>query len=184
MRKPVFRITMIALVIIGMGFLFNLYFEHFSGDGKKTPEEALPTDHEYVWIKGPQTEKVHRYFFLSDGNYFGTGVVSKNLKGWSAGKGVYATLPKQLPENELTSAHSDNKIIYGLIKLNGDVYLKVNGVDAMFIHFTDLSQETVELYGISGYSIWYVDLEKLQDTEKYTIQLFNEQDEIISELKF
>lgn len=183
LRKPVFRITMIALVIIGLGFLFNLYFEHFSGDGKKTPEEALPTDHEYVWIKGPQTEKVHRYFFLSDGNYFGTGVLTKNLKGWSSGHGTYATVPKQLPENELTNAHSDNKIIYGLVKKNGNGFVRVNGVDTSSIELLDIPTETLQLYDIEGYSIWYVNLENLEETEKFTIQLLNEQNELMSELK-
>lgn len=173
---------MIAALVIGLGLLFSLYLKYFSGDGMKTPEEALPTDHEYVWIKGPQTENVHRYFYLSNGKFFGTGIVTKNFKGWNTGHGVYALVPKELPYNQLTAAHSDNKIIYGFVKKDGDMHIRVNTVEATFIELTELSEETIDLYGVHGYSIWYVDFEKLEDTESFTIQLLNDQNKIISEL--
>lgn len=172
-----------AAVVFLLAFLFQVTTAQFSGDGFKTPEEALPKDADYVWIEGPKTKKEHRYFFLSDGRYFGTGVVKKNLKGWTSGKGAYAKLPDPLKENEITSAYSDQKILFGLIKRNGYVIVTVNGEKASFIELSkQLPKETLDDYQVNGYSLWYVDLKKLENHEHFHIEVFNEEGQTISEL--
>ncbi|MEJ9280770.1 hypothetical protein [Ureibacillus thermosphaericus] len=182
MRSRFTRAVLFAALIIMLAFLFQQITIQFSGEGFDTPQEALPKDAEYEWIEGPKTEKEHRYFFLSNGNYFGTGVVKKNLKGWSSGNGVYAKLPKRLNENEITSAHSDGKILYGLINKEGQVEVIVNGEKATLLNLSTLPKETIDLYKVNDYFIWYVDLEKLQDSEHFHIVIKNDKDEILSEL--
>ncbi|SOC06310.1 hypothetical protein SAMN05880501_104241 [Ureibacillus xyleni] len=182
MRNRFTRILLFAVFVVIIGYLFNLFFVHFSGDGKDTPEQALPKDADYEWIEGPKTDKEHRYFFLSNGNYFGTGVVTKNLKGWNTGKGSYSKLPNPLEDNTITSAHSDSKILFGLIKPKGDISVKVNGTKADLVDFSSLDEEVLQLYNVKGYSIWYIDKSKLEDQEKFSIQVLDENDEVLSEL--
>ena len=182
MRNRFTRILLFAAFVLLLGYLFNILFVQFSGDGKDTPEEALPKDADYEWIEGPKTEKEHRYFFLSNSQYFGTGVVTKNLRGWSTGKGTYAQLPNPLEENAIKSAHSDSKILYGLIKPNGEITVKVNGEKADLVDFSSLDEEVLQLYNVQGYSIWYIDLSKLEDQEKYNIQVLDEKNNVLSEL--
>ena len=182
MRNRFTRIALFVVFVVILGYLFNFLFVQFSGDGKDSPEEALPTDADYEWIEGPKTEKEHRYFFLSNSNYFGTGVVTKNLKGWSAGKGAYAQLPNPLDENTITSAHSDNKILYGLIKPKGKITVKVNGEKADLVDFSSLDEEVLQLYNVKGYFIWYIDLSELADQENYTIQVVDETNNVLNEL--
>ncbi|TSI05258.1 hypothetical protein [Lysinibacillus sp. BW-2-10] len=182
MRSRFTRILLFAVLVIVIGYLFNAYFVHFTGDGKDSPEKALPKDADYEWIEGPKSDKEHRYFFLSNGNYFGTGMVTKNLKGWSAGDGVYAELPKSLDDNTIKSAHSDRKILYGLIKPKGKMKVLVNDKEAQLIELTTLSKDVIDLYKVEGYSIWYIDLSNLDDTEKFTIQVVDEKDKVVSEL--
>lgn len=172
-----------AVAVLLLAFIFKFFVFNFSGDVFDTPEEALPKDADYVWIEGPKSEKEQRYFFLSNGNYFGTGVVQKSLKGWKSGEGAYAKLPNLLKENEINAAYSDGKIIFGLIKPLGDVEVKVNGEQASFTELASLSKETVELYGVKDYLIWHLDLEKLKNSEHFTIQVLNKKGETISELK-
>ncbi len=170
MRKRATRIILFAVAVIALAFLFNFYFTHIEGDGKKTPEEALPTDQQYEWIEGPKTENEHRYFFLSNGKYFGTGTVTKNLTGWSSNDGVYAKLPNPLEFNEILAAYSDSKILYGLIKPNGEIRVTVNGVEAELIQLNSLSKDIVNLYNVEGYSIWYVDFSNLENREEFIIK--------------
>lgn len=183
MRKRATRIVLFAGAVIALAFLFNFYFTNIEGDGKKTPEEALPTDQQYEWIEGPKTEKEHRYFFLSNGAYFGTGLVTKNLTGWSSGDGVHAKLHSPIELNEITAAYSDNKIIYGLIKPDGEIDVTVNGVQAELIDLNTLSDDVVNLYGVEGYLIWYVDYSDLENQEEFIIQVINSNGEVLNELK-
>ena len=182
MRKGPYRITLLALALIAIAFLVNQYFIHFTGDGKKTPEEALPTDNQYEWIDGPKTENEQRFFFLSNKKYFGTSVVTKNLKGWSAHERVSASLPNPLEENKVTQAFSDQKIIYGLVKLSGEVKVDVNGVTAELIDLNSLSEDVLSIYNVNDYSIWYVQFSHLENHENFTIKLINSNNETISEL--
>lgn len=183
MRKSYIRLPLLFGVMLLVGFGFYFYINNFTGDGKKTPEEALPTDHDYEWIEGPKTQKEIRYFFLSDGNYFGTGVVKKNAKGWSAGHGAYSEIPKPLEENKITSAYSDQKIIFGLIKTTDSVTVKVNNKIAKLQSLNDLSKDVIDTYEVTDCYIWYVDLETLKNKETFTIQVLDEKDHIINELK-
>lgn len=170
------------MLVVVLAFVFNLYFEQFTGDGKNTPKEALPQDADYEWIEGPKSEKEQRYFFLSNGNYFGTGVITKNLKGWSAGDGSYSQLPNPLEENTIVAAYSDSKILYGLIKPRGDIHVTVNGQQADFVELNSLSKEVMSLYDVEGYSIWYLELSELENTEHYSIKVLDEKNSIISDL--
>lgn len=77
MRNRLTRILLFAGLVIVLAFIFNISLTAFTGDGKDTPEEALPTDANYEWIEGPKSDKEQRYFFLSNGQYFGTGYVKK-----------------------------------------------------------------------------------------------------------
>ncbi len=182
MRSRFRRIIYLIAVVFIIGYLFNLYFVHFTGDGKDTPEEALPTDAQYEWIEGPKTDKEQRYFFLSNGNYFGTGVVIKNLKGWTAGDGAYSPLPNPLEENKITAAHSDGQILFGLIKPNGNVKVKINDVKAKMIDLTTLSEEVLNQYKVEGYYIWYVERVKLEEEVHYNIEVLDDHDNVLSEL--
>lgn len=183
MRKRATRIALFAGAVIALAFLFNFYFTNIEGDGKKTPEAALPTDQDYEWIEGPKTEKKHRYFFLSNGAYFGTGFVTKNLTGWSSGEGVYTKLPNSLNFNEISAAYSDSKIIYGLIKPEGEIGVTVNGVETEFVELNTLSKDVVNKYGVDGYFIWYVDFSDLENQEEFIIQVFESNGEVLNELK-
>lgn len=176
------RIGLFAIIVIVLSFLFNQYFVHFSGDSKSSPEEALPTDHDYIWINGPKTDTVHRYFFLADGNYFGTGVVTKNLAGWSSGDGVFSEIPNSLNENEIKAAHSDNQILFGLIKPKGNIEVNINGETATLIELSTVSEELLNLYGIEGYKIWFIDLSLIEDKNHFKIRIISEQDNILNEL--
>lgn len=171
-----------AAVVILLAFLFQQFAIHFSGDGFDKPEEALPKDGEYEWIEGPKSEKEQRYFFLSNGNDFGTVVVKKNMKGWTRGELVSGQLPDSLEENKISSAYSDEKILFGLINRKGKAEVEVNGKKADFIELSSLPKDTLELYGVDGYSIWYVDLENLKETEHFHIKVKDEKGEITSEL--
>ncbi|SOC37254.1 hypothetical protein [Ureibacillus acetophenoni] len=182
MKKRATRIVLFAGAVIALAFLFNFYFTNIEGDGKKTPEAALPTDQNYEWIEGPKTEKEHRYFFLSNGTYFGTGTVTKNLTGWSSSDGVYAKLPNSLEFNEIPAAYSDSKILYGLIKPNGEISVTVNGVDVELIQLSSLSEEVVNSYNVKGYSIWYIDLTELGNREEFIIKVLDSNDEVLSEI--
>lgn len=182
MKTSMTRILIFAAMVIVLAFAFREFTVHFSGDGFDTPEEALPKDADYEWIEGPKSEKEHRYFFLSNGNYFGTGVVKKNFKGWTSGDGAYVKLPDSLEENKITSAYSDGVILFGLIKRTGEAEVEVNGEKASFIEMSGLPESTLELYGVKGYSIWYVGLEKLDDQEHFQINVKDRKGEILSEL--
>ncbi len=182
MRKRVTRIFLFIIVVIALAYLFHFYFTHIEGDRKNTPEEALPTDQQYVWIEGPKTDKEHRYFFLSNGNYFGTGTVTKNLTGWSSEDGVYSKLPNTLVENNISQAYSDSKILYGLIKPMGDIKVTVNGVETEILHLNHLANDIVNLYNVEGYFIWFIDLSQLDNKETYTIKVLNTNDEVLNEL--
>lgn len=182
MKKSPLRIAVFALIVIGLALLFNQYFIHFSGDGKRTPEEALPTDQQYEWIEGPKTENEHRYFFLSNEDYFGTGTVTKNFSGWSSEDGVFAKLPTPLSDNVIKQAYSDQQIIYGLFKPNGEVTVTVNGIKSEFIDLNQLPEDVLYLYKVNNYSIWYVDLSNLENTEEFIIQIVDSNNEVIHEL--
>ncbi|NLY79064.1 MAG: hypothetical protein GX072_03935 [Lysinibacillus sp.] len=182
MKNRFVRVFLYVAVIFLLAFIFQYFTVNFSGEGFQTPEEALPKDAEYVWIEGPKREKEHRYFFLSNGNYFGTGVVEKNFKGWKSGEGAYAKLPNPLKDNEITSAYSDGYIIFGLIKQKGEVVVTVNDVKANIIELSTIPKETRSMYKIEDYSIWYVDLEKLEDKEHFNIKVQKNDGEILSEL--
>lgn len=181
-KKSLTRIMLFAAVVILLAFLFQQFAIHFSGDGFDKPEEALPKDGEYEWIEGPKSEKEQRYFFLSNGNDFGTVVVKKNMKGWTRGELVSGQLPDSLEENKISSAYSDEKILFGLINRKGKAEVEVNGKKADFIELSSLPKDTLELYGVDGYSIWYVDLENLKETEHFHIKVKDEKGEITSEL--
>lgn len=182
MRNRFIRIVLYGVVVFLLAFIFQFFTTNFSGDGYKTAEEALPTDADYEWIEGPKDEKEHRYFFLSNGKYFGTGVVKKNFKGWKSGEGAFAPLPEPLKTNEITSAYSDGVILFGLIKRNGEVEVTVNGKNASFIELS-IEKETIDLYKVEGYSIWYIDLEQLEDKEHFKIKVVNKEGEVMNELK-
>lgn len=182
MKKSPIRVTLLAIILIAIAFLVNQYFIHFSGDGKETPEEALPINEQFEWIEGPKTENEQRYFYLSNRKYFGTSVVTKNLKGWSSGKQVSSSLHNPLEPNQITQAFSDQKIIYGLVNLSGQAHVTVNGVTAEIIELYSLSEEVLSLYNVKDCFIWYVDLSHLENREKFTIKLINSNNEILSEL--
>jgi len=182
LRKGPIRIVLFALVVIGLAFLFNLYFTHFDGDGKKTPKEALPTDQQYEWIEGPKTENEQRYFFLSNKEYFGTGTVTKNFSGWSSNDGAYAKLPTPLSDNVIKQAYSDQQIIYGIFKPSGEVIVTVNGEKAEFIDLNQLPEDILQLYKVKDYVIWYVDYSKLQNTKEFHIKIMDSNNKLLHEL--
>lgn len=182
MRSSAIRIPLLFLVVMLIGFLFYQYITNYSGDGKDTPEEALPTDHDYEWIAGPKTDTVARYFFLSDGNYFGTGVVEKNKKGWTSGHGASSEIPKPLEDNQIKSAYSDEKIIFGIIKKTQNITVKVNNKEAELLSLDTLSKDIIEKYGVEDCYIWYVDLNQLKDKESFSIHVLDENNNLISEL--
>jgi len=182
MRKRFIRVILFILLVLVLGYLVNLYFVEFTGAGKDTPEEALPTDQEYEWIKGPNTEKEQRYFFLSNGQNFGTTLVKKNVKGWSIEEEVTAKVPKKLESNTIVSALSDEKILFGLIKQEGTIDVNINGKPASLIGLSNLTEDVLDLYDVKGYAIWYIDLEQLEDIESYSIQVLDEHKKVISEL--
>lgn len=181
MRKAIVRIPLLFAVIIVLGFIFYQYTVNFTGDGKKTPEAALPTDHDYEWIEGPKQDKEVRYFFLADDHYFGTGIVRKNVKGWTKGHGAYSKLP-DLEENKIRSAYSDDQIIFGIIKKTKDLKVKVNNVEAKLQSLDSLPKEVIEQYEVKDCFIWYVNLDDLKDKKSFTIHVLDENDNIISEL--
>jgi len=182
LKKRVVRILLIVLAIIVLAFLINQYFIHFDGEGKKSAEDALPTDQQYEWIKGPKTDNEQRYFYLSNGNYFGTSIVTKNLRGWSLGEGVQSNLPSPLEFNKIAAAYSDSKILFGLIKPDGKVRVTVNDVDAELMQM-DLNVDVVDLYNVEGYCIWYVDLSKVKAKKEYIIKIIDSNEDTLYELK-
>ncbi|RHW38241.1 hypothetical protein D1B33_04975 [Lysinibacillus yapensis] len=182
MKQRFLRIFLIAALMVAIGFGYYFCLAAFGGDGKKTPEEALPTDAKYEWIEGPKSEKEQRYFFLSNGNYFGTGSVTKNLKGWTSGKGAYSPLPDPLEDDKITSAYSDGEILFGLIKPNGGVSVTVNSEKAELLPLSSLSEEQIANYQVENYEIWYIDLSKLKDAELYIIKVLDKNNSSLSEL--
>ncbi|MBD8027930.1 hypothetical protein H9636_14860 [Ureibacillus sp. Re31] len=182
MRNRLTRILLFAGLVIVLAFIFNLSLTQFTGDGKDSPQEALPTDADYEWIDGPKSEKLQRYFFLSNGQYFGTGIVEKNLKGWNAGEGTYSKLPHELAENIIPSAHSDSKILYGLVKPKGDIQITVNNKPAKLIQLNNLSNKIISSYNIEGYAIWYIDLADIEFAESYTIKVLGDNHSVLNEL--
>lgn len=182
MRNRMVRILGFIMLIGALAFLFNFYLENFTGEGKDTPEEALPADAQYEWIEGPKKENEQRYFFLSNGNYFGTGVVTKNLNGWSKGESAFAEVPSLLERNQVTSAYSDNRIVFGFIKRDGNVNITINEKQANYIELTGLNDDVIELYGVKGYSIWYIELNQLDEKESLNIKVVDEKNNVLSEL--
>lgn len=182
MRKRIIRILVFAFILICLGVGYNLYSVHFSGDGKATPEEALPQDARFEWVEGPKSEKEHRYFFLSSDNQFGTEVVTRNFKGWSSSNGTSTPLPKSLEENEIAGAYSDSKILFGLFKPLGEVKVTVNNQSTKRIAISSLSAEIKKSSNIAGYEIWYIDLSELNDRKNYLIQILDENDTLINAL--
>ncbi|MFJ8235948.1 hypothetical protein ACIQ34_09410 [Ureibacillus sp. NPDC094379] len=182
MRKRFIRVILFIVLVLLLSYLVNLYFVEFTGDGKDIPEEALPTDQQYEWIKGANTEKEHRYFFISNGQNFGTSLVTKNIKGWNSEEGATAKVPKNLESNTIKSALSDQKILFGLIKQEGKIYVNINGKPASLIELSNLSEDVLDLYEVKGYSIWYIDLEQLDDNESYSIQVLDQHKKVINEL--
>lgn len=182
MKKRFIRIFLIfaAMMLFGYGYYF--YITEFTGDGKDTAKGALPTDAEYEWIEGPQSEKEHRYFFLSNGNFFGTGVVVKNLKGWTSGEGAYSPLPDPLDFNAVEAAYSDGEILFGLIKPNGKISVSVNDEEAERISLDGLSPEKLAIYNVQGYEIWYIDLAKVDNSENYIIKVLDQDNSVLDEL--
>nr|WP_106779007.1 hypothetical protein [Lysinibacillus timonensis] len=182
MRKRFTRIFVFVIIVLVLAFLINQYFIHFDGDGKRTPEEALPTDQNYVWIEGSQSEDEYRYFFLSDGHYVGTNKVTKNLSGWSLSEGHFGKIPNPLEENKIIAAYSDHQILYGLIKPKGQIHITVNEEAVELVDLTSVSEEILKLYGVSGYSIWYIDLSKLEDTDQFVIEIRDSNNNLLNEL--
>ena len=183
MRSRFTRIIIFVVIVIGLGVGYNFFYHHFSGEGKDSPVLALPTDAQYEWIEGPKNEKEVRYFFLSNGNYFGTEVVSENFKGWRIeGPGSSSKLPNPLEENKIMAANSDGEILFGLIKPNGEVKVTVNDQTAERIPLANLSKEAVGLYRVEGYEIWYIDLSELEDSKNYLIQILDENNSLVNEL--
>ena len=182
MRNRIFRILGFMVLIGVLAYSFNFYLENFTGEGKETPQEALPTDADYEWIEGPKSEKEQRYFFLSNGNYFGTGTVTKNVKGWRQGESAYAKVPRPLAYNQITSAYSDSQILFGVIKRKGNVTITINDKQASFIELTSLSEDIIEVYGMKDYSIWYIELDELEEKESFQLKVMDEKNNIISEL--
>ncbi|MDN4492473.1 hypothetical protein [Ureibacillus aquaedulcis] len=182
MRRRMIRTLVIVSILVILGVGYSFFSVHFSGDGKETPEEALPSDANYEWIVGPKSEKEQRYFFLSNGDTFGTEVISKNFKGWSSGDGTSTPLPKPLEDNTINAGYSDSNILFGLIKPNGDVKITVNNHPAEQIPLTSLSAEIAENYNVAGYEIWYIDLSALNDSKNYVIRVLDKNDSLLSEL--
>ena len=182
MRNRLTRILLFVLFVIGIGYLFNFYIENFATKGESNPKDALPTDADYVWIEGEQSEKEHRYFFLSNGNYFGTGTVIKNLNGWKTGSSAYAPLPDPLEHNSIPAASSDEEILFGLVKPKGDIKIVVNGLEANIISLDNLPESDIQLYNIKGYAIWYISLAQLDETKSYDIQVIDESGRVIHTL--
>lgn len=181
MRKRFNRIIIFVIIVIALAVGYNFVSVHFTGEGKDSPEQALPVDAKYEWIEGPKSNKEERYFFLSNGNYFGTEAVTKNFKGWSSGPGTSSLIPKPLEENKINAAYSDGEILFGLIKPNGEVRVTVNDQTTERIPLNTLSKEEVELYDVEGYEIWYIDLSKL-DSKNYLIQVLDKSNSIVNEL--
>ncbi|HWK21544.1 MAG TPA: hypothetical protein VNS08_00780 [Ureibacillus sp.] len=182
MRVRFIRIIAFIVFVIILGVGYNFFTVNFSGEGKATPEEALPDDAEYEWIVGLVADKEHHYFYLSNGNYIGTEVVTKNFKGWSSEQGAYASLPKSLEDNQIATAISDEKILFGLLKPNGKVEVTVNNQPTKRISLTSLPKEVVELYQVQGYEIWYIELTNLDQAKHYSIKVLNEHNTVIDEL--
>lgn len=181
MRSTFIRLPLLFAVVMLVGFLFYQYIMNFTGDGKDSPEEALPTDHDYEWIEGPNSEDEVRYFFLADDNYFGTGIVRKNLKGWTSGNGAYSKLPK-LEDNKINSAYSDQKILFGIVRKTEDIKVVVNNEKAKLLSLDSLSKDILEKYEVENCYIWYIPIDELKEKETYIIHVLGENDNIISEL--
>lgn len=182
MRKSFLRFPLLILVFFLIGYGYYFYIENYSGDGKKTAEEALPTDHDYTWIEGPKSDNEVRYFFLADSHYFGTGVVTKNKKGWSSGHGAFSEIPQPLVENNIQNAYSDEKIIFGIIKNTQDITIKVNDKPADLLPLDKLDSKVIKEYDVKNCSFWYVNLKDLDEKESFHIQVIGEGDKIINEL--
>lgn len=182
MRKRFTRIFIFAIFVIGLGVGYNLFLVHFSGEGKATPEEALPDNENYQWIEGPKSEKEQRYFFLTKEGYFGTDLVTNNFKGWSSGVDISTPLPKPLEDNVINGAYSDSKILFGLIKPNGEVKVTVNKHSTKRIPLNSLSEEVEKKYNVEGYEIWYIDLAKINHPKNFLIQVLDENDSLMNEL--
>lgn len=182
LRNKLTRLLLFPIVVVLLGFLFYQYSIHFSGEGKDTPEEALPTDEKYEWIKGPKSENEQRYFFLANGNYFGTGIVSKNLKGWSSGEGYYTKIPRSLEDNKITSAFSDKEILFGLIKKKGPIKVLVNEKEAEFVELSSLPEDVLSLYDVKGCTIWYIHLDILKEKKNFIIKVIDDEGNKLNEL--
>ena len=182
MRKRFTRVIVFINLLLLLGVGFNFVAINFSGDGKTSPEEALPDDANYIWIDGPKNEREQRYFFLLNSHQFGTQVVSKNLQGWSTGNRISSSLPNPLAENTLTAAYSDSEILFGLIKPSGNVKVMVNGHPTKRIALISLSKEVTEKYEVEGYEIWYIDLSQLTDINTYLIKVLDENNSLLNEL--
>ena len=182
MRGRFIRIIIFISLVILLGAGYKFISVHFAGDGKGSPEEALPQDDKYEWIAGPKSEKEQRYFFLLNSNKFGTQVVIENLKGWSQGVRSSSPLPKSLEENTINAAISDSEILFGLIKPSREVEVTVNGQPTKRIPLNSLSKEVSEKYNVEGYEIWYIDLSKLNDSNNYLIKVLDENNSILDEL--
>ena len=182
MKRRFKRVIAFAVFIIVLGVGYNFFAVHFSGDGKDSPQEALPADANYEWIAGPKSDREERYFYLFNGDSIGTINVTKNFKGWSSGTGTSSPLPKLLEENQVNAAYSDNEILFGLLKPDGEVKVTVNGQKTERITLTSLSKEIVELYNIKGYEIWYIDLSRLNESKNYLIKVLDKNNSLVNEL--
>lgn len=178
MKHSFIRLILFVILII----LLAVIFQAFQEKGKKTPEAALPTDHSYEWIEGPSEKKSHRYFFLSNGKYFGTEVVKRHFNGWRSSGGASGIIPKGVGENKINAAYSDGDILFGILKGSGDIQVLVNDQKAHRIELSSLPAKTIELYDIDGYWIWYIDLENLKNTKHYQIKIVNSSGEVLNEL--
>ncbi|MCM3388373.1 hypothetical protein [Ureibacillus chungkukjangi] len=176
------RVLIFTVIVIGLAVGYNFVSVHFSGDGKSSPEEALPQDSNYEWIEGPRSEKEVRYFFLYNSGNFGTQVVTKNFKGWSLGSRTSSPLPKVLDENKIATAYSDSEVLFGLIKPGGEVEVTVNGKGTKRIPLTSLSKEVLDRLNVAGYEIWYIDLSELTDSKKFLIKVLDENNSLLNEL--
>lgn len=106
----------------------------------------------------------------------------KNLKGWSEGDGSYSPLPDPLDENKITAAYSDSKILFGLIKPNGEVKIKVNEKYADMIDLSTLSEDVLKLYKVEGYYIWFIERSKLEENNHFNIKVLDDDGNILSDL--
>ena len=175
MRNRLTRMVLFVLAVMIIGYGFYFYLENFASKGEATPEEALPTDAEYVWIEAEKNKKEQRYFFLSNGNYFGTGTVVKTMNGWKTGSSAYSNLPNPLVANKISSASSDGEILYGFVKPKGNIKILVNESEAKILSLQNLSESDIQLYDIKGYAIWYISLSQIEETKNYDIQVIDEE---------